>query len=241
MNYTGNYSNVSTLAHELGHAVHSYLANRTQHSQEADYSLFLAEVASTFNEHLLVNYLIENETNDLLKLFILDNYLNGMKGTIYRQVHFAEFELEMHKYVESGQTLTAKWLNNKYLELTKEYYGHDKGVTQVGDYIQNEWSVVPHFFRNYYVYAYATGMIASLALSDMVVREGEAGQKKYLEFLSAGGSDYPLNLLKRAGVDITKPEPYEAALKRFGKIVTEMEKIVERLPQAIHTSGNQPD
>ena len=229
MNYTGDYSNVSALGHELGHAMHSYFSDKTQHYHLADYPTFLAEIASTFNEHMLVSYLVNKETDDLLKLYILDNYLNGMKATIFRQTHFAEFELEMHEYVESNQTLTAKWLNDKYLELTKLYYGHDKGITQVDDYIQNEWSVIPHFFLNYYVYTYATGMIASLALSEMVINEGEAGRDKYLEFLSAGGSNYPLNILKRAGVDMTKPEPYEVAFKRFDSLVTEMEKTVKRL------------
>ncbi len=227
MNYTGNYFNVTTLAHELGHAMHSYLSNKTQHYHEAEYPIFLAEVASTFNEHMLINYLLGKETDDLLKLYIIDNYLNGIKGTVFRQTHLAEFELEMHRYVESNQTLTAKWLNDKYLDLTKKYYGHDEGITQVDDYIQNEWSVIPHFFRNYYVYAYATGMIASLALSEMVVKEGDAGRERYLEFLSAGGSDYPLNILKRAGVDMTKPEPYEAAFRRFDALVTEMENIIK--------------
>ena len=163
MNYTGNFSNVSTLAHELGHALHSYLSNKKQPFSLASYSTFLAEIASTFNEHLLVDYLIRNESNDMFRLFILDNYLNGIKGTVYRQTHFAEYELAMHQYVESGQTLTAQWLNDKYLETTRDYYGHDKGIVYVDDYIQNEWSVVPHFFLTYYVYAYATGMIASSA------------------------------------------------------------------------------
>jgi oligoendopeptidase F len=135
----------------------------------------------------------------------------------------------MHRHVESGQTLTAPWLNEKYLETTREYYGHDKGITQVDEYIQNEWSVVPHFFLNYYVYAYATGMIASSALTEMVLGEGEKGRDRYLEFLSAGGSDYPLNILKKAGVDMTKPEPYEAAFSRFRAVVSEMEKLVKKL------------
>ena len=232
MNYTGNFSNVSTLAHELGHALHSYLSNKKQPFSLASYSTFLAEIAATFNEHLLVDYLIRNESNDMFRLFILDNYLNGIKGTVYRQTHFAEYELAMHQYVESGQTLTAQWLNDKYLETTRGYYGHDKGIVYVDDYIQNEWSVVPHFFLNYYVYAYATGMIASSALTEMVLSEGDKGREKYLEFLSAGGSDYPLEILKRAGVDMTRPEPYEAAFKRFGAIVSEMEGLVKKLKAA---------
>jgi oligoendopeptidase F len=231
MNYTGNYSNVSTLAHELGHALHSYLSDKNQPYPLADYSTFLAEIASTLNEHLLVNHLLKKETDDLFKLYLLDNYLNGIKGTVYRQTHFAEFELAMHQHVESNQTLTAQWLNDTFLETTRSTYGHDKGITQVDDYIQNEWSVIPHFFMNYYVYSYATGMIASSALAEMVLNEGEEGRNKALAFLSAGGSDYPLNVLKRASVDMTQPEPYEAAFKHFGNLVSEMEQLVKKLKE----------
>jgi oligoendopeptidase F len=229
MNYDGSYDNVSTLAHELGHAMHSYFSQKTQHYELCQYSSFLAEIASTFNENLLVNYLLKNEKDDMLKLFILDAFLQQIKGTIYRQTQFAEFELEMHKKVEKGDSLTAGWLNNKYLELARYYYGHDQGTVDVGDYIQVEWASIPHFFMNYYVYTYSTGMIASMALSDMVLNGGKAEQEKYLAFLSAGGNGYPLDILKKAGVDMTTPAPYEAAFKRFEELVSEMEKIVKRL------------
>ena len=152
-----------------------------------------------------------------------------IKGTIYRQTHFAEFELAMHQEVENGGTLTPKWLNEKYLELARYYYGHDKEVVDVDEYIQNEWASIPHFFLNYYVYTYSTGMIASMALSDMVLNGKKAEQEKYLNFLKTGGSRYPLDTLKEAGVDMTTPAPYEAAFKRIGELVTEMEKIVKRL------------
>lgn len=229
MNYDGTYDNVSTLTHELGHAMHTYLTNKTQHFANADYPIFLAEIASTFNENLLIQYLLKHEKDDLLKLFILDGFMQQVKGTIYRQTQFAEFELAMHRKVEEGGTLTPKWLNETYLESARFYYGHDNGVVDVDEYIQNEWASVPHFFMNYYVFSYSTGMIASMALSDMVLNGKEVDRKRYLDFLSAGGSRYPLDTLKLAGVDMTTPVPYEAAFKRIGELVTEMEKIVKRL------------
>jgi oligoendopeptidase F len=229
MNYNGTYETVSLLAHELGHSLHSYFANRAQHYTNSQYSNFLAEIASTFNESILVDYLLKHETDDLLKLYILDAFLQQVKGTIYRQVHFAEFELAMHRQVEEGKTLTADWLNKKYLELARYYYGHDQGVTEVGDYIQNEWAGIPHFFLNYYVYTYSTGMIASTALSQMVLTGSKTEKEKYLDFLKAGGSNYSLEILKQAGVDITTDKPYQMAFQRFNQLVSEMETIVRQL------------
>jgi oligoendopeptidase F len=229
MNYNGSYETVSMLAHELGHSMHSYFANRAQPYVNSQYSNFLAEIASTFNESILVDYLLKHETNDLFKLFILDAYLGQVKGTVYRQVHFAEFELAMHRQVEEGKTLTADWLNKKYLELARYYYGHDQGVVEVGDYIQNEWAGIPHFFLNYYVYTYSTGMISSTALTQMVLTGSNAERKKYLDFLKAGGSNYSLEILKQAGVDITTDKPYQMAFQRFNELVTEMETIIRRL------------
>jgi oligoendopeptidase F len=229
LNYNGDYRAVATMGHELGHAIHSHYTDLTQPYPTSNYTTFLAEIASTFNEHLLMNYLLKNEKDDLFKLYILDSYLEGFRGTLYRQTLFAEFELAMHGKVEAGETLTADWLNRKYLELTRQYYGHDKGVCQVDDYIEVEWNWISHFYLNYYVFQYSTGLIASMALSDMVLNGGKNEQGRYLEFLKAGGSDYPLAILKKAGVDMTTPEPYAAALKRFDTLVGEMEKIVARL------------
>ncbi len=229
MNYDGNYSELSTLAHELGHAMHSYFSNKTQHFANSDYSSFLAEIASTFNENILMDYLLKYEKDDMLKLYILDAYMQQVKGTIYRQTQFAEFELAMHRYVEQGNTLTPQWLNNKYLELARYYYGHDKGVCQVDDYIQNEWAGIPHFFLNYYVFNYSTGMIASSALSEMVLKGKNPEREKYLTFLKAGASKYTLDTLKTAGVDITTDKPYQSAFTFFNQLVSEMEKIVQRL------------
>ena len=228
MNYNGEYDALSTLAHELGHAMHSYLANKSQPHPNAGYTLFLAEIASTFNETMLLNYMLKTEKDDLVKLFLLDNYLDQVRGTIYRQTLFADWELQAHRRVEAGKTLTPDWMSKTYLDITRQYYGADKGVIQVGDYIQNEWSGIPHFYRFYYVYQYATGMIASMALANQALTSKD-GVEKYLEMLKSGGSDYPLNILKKAGVDMTTPAPAEAAFKRIDNLVSEMEKIVARL------------
>jgi oligoendopeptidase F len=229
MNYNGEYDAVSTLTHELGHSMHSYLSYKTQPYADAFYPIFLAEVASTFNEHLLMDYMLKNEKDDLFKLYILDSYIDGIRSTIYRQVLFAEFELAIHRKVEEGKSLTADWMNETYLNLVREYYGHDKGLTFVDDYIQNEWSNIPHFYMNYYVFQYSTGMIASLALSEKVMNGGKQEIENYLKFLSSGGNDYPINILKKAGVDMNSKDPYDAAFKRFGEFVTEMEKITAKL------------
>ncbi len=229
MNYDGKYSNVSTLAHELGHAMHSWFSNKAQPYPTSHYTTFLAEMASTFNENMLMSYLLKHEKDDLLKLYLLDRYFEQCRGTIYRQALFADFEHEMHKAVEAGKTLTPQWLNKKYLELTRFYYGHNKGIMRVDDYIQNEWSGIPHFYMNYYVFTYTTGMISSMALNDIVEKEGKKGRDKYLTFLKAGGSKFPLDILKDAGVDMTTEAPYKAAFNRLGSIVSEMEKIVQKL------------
>jgi oligoendopeptidase F len=228
VNYNGDYSSLSTVAHELGHAMHSYLANKNQPHVNAGYPTFLAEIASTFNESMLLHYMLEHEKDDLFKLYILDSYLDQVRGTIYRQALFADFELGAHQRVEAGKTLTTDWLSKSYLDLTRQYYGQDKGVMQVGDYIQNEWSWIPHFYRFYYVFQYSTGMIASMALVDQALHSKD-GVDKYLTLLKSGGSDYPLALLKKAGVDMTTPAPAEAAFKNVNDLVSEMDKIVARL------------
>lgn len=229
MNYDGKYDAVSTLAHELGHSMHSYLSNKTQPFTNAQYPIFLAEIASTFNENMLMDYMLKNEKDDLFKLYILDSYLDQVRGTIYRQTLFAEFELAMHQRVEEGKTLTPDWLNSKYLDLTREYYGQDKGVMDVDEYIQNEWSYIPHFYMNYYVFQYSTGMISSMALSKNVLDNVPDAKEKYLGMLKAGGSDYPLEILKRAGVDLTQETVYKDAFKRFDDLLNEMEKLVVKL------------
>lgn len=230
MNFDGSYDNVSTLAHELGHANHSYLSDKNQPYANHNYTHFLAEVASTFNENLLLDYLLKNEKDDLFKLYLLDSFFEQVRASVLRQTLFAEFELEMHKYVENGGTLTPDWLNSKYLELTREYYGHKDGVCIVDDYIQNEWSTIPHFLvYTYYVYQYATGFMSSMALSSEVLKGDINARDKYLTFLKSGGSKYSLDILKAAGVDLSTTKPYETALKRMDELVTEMEKLTAKL------------
>jgi len=229
MNYDGKYDAVSTLAHELGHSMHSFMSDKYQTFNNSQYPIFLAEIASTFNENLLMDYMLKNEKDDLFKLYLIDSYLDQVRGTMYRQTLFAEFELAMHKRVEEGKTLTPDWLNKKYLDLTREYYGHDKGVMEVGDYIQNEWGYIPHFYMNYYVFQYSTGIISSMALSKNVLDNVPGAKDKYLGMLKAGGSDYPMEILKKAGVDLTQEQVYKDAFKRFDDLVNEMEKIVAKL------------
>jgi len=227
MNYDGTFHHVSTLAHELGHAMHSYLAEQAQPHPTSDYPIFLAEIASTFNENMLMHTLLETERDTTLKLFLLDSYLETLRGTLFRQTLFAEFELAMHERVEQGQSLTPDWLNAKYLELTRLYYGHEQGVVAVDDYIQSEWSGIPHFYYGYYVYQYATGIVASMALAQAVLAEGEPARQRYLGFLGSGSSRFPLDTLKAAGVDLTEPGPVLAALQAFDGLVARMEALVE--------------
>jgi oligoendopeptidase F len=229
MNYNGTYNHISTLGHEFGHALHSWFSNKTKPFPLAHYPIFLAEIASTFNETLLVHYLLETETDDLVKLYILDQYLEEFRGTLYRQTLFADFELIMHQWVEKGQTLTPDWLDNTYLTLTRQYYGHKRGIISVNKYIKNEWSNVPHFYYNFYVYQYSTGIAAATALADMVLKGSKVERTRYLDFLKSGGSKYPLDTLKDAGVDLTSPQPIVMAVRKFDEIVNRMEIIVKRL------------
>ena len=169
MNYNGKYNDVSTLGHELGHAMHSFFSNKTQPFALAGYPIFVAEVASTFNEALLNNHMLKTITDDAAKLSLLGNYLEGIKGTVFRQTQFAEFELRTHEMVEKGEPLTGDALSKVYADITKKYYGHDKGISVVDDYIQHEWAFIPHFYRNFYVFQYATSSPASAALSEKVM------------------------------------------------------------------------
>jgi oligoendopeptidase F len=230
INYNGKYNDVSTIAHELGHTMQSYLSNKTQPYPLADYPIFVAEVASTFNEALLIDYMLKTISDDATKLSLLGNYLEGIKGTLFRQTQFAEFELRAHEMAEKGEPLTGDALAKLYAEITKKYYGHDKGVCVVDDYIQHEWSFIPHFYRNFYVYQYATSFTASAALSEKVLGGDPAATKRYLTFLSAGGSKYPIDLLKDAGVDMTTDEPLSLTLQKMNRVMDDMEKILARTP-----------
>jgi oligoendopeptidase F len=226
LNYNGKYADLTTLAHELGHAMHSYYSNKTQPFATASYPIFVAEVASTFNEALLIDYMLKTITDPAVKLSLLGNYLENIKGTVFRQTQFAEFELKAHEMAEKGEALTGDALDTLYAGITRKYYGHDKGVTVVDDYVAHEWAFIPHFYRNYYVFQYATSFTASSALSEKVLAGDAAATKKYLTFLSAGGSKYPIDLLKEAGVDMTSDEPLELTMKKMSRVMDEIEKLL---------------
>jgi len=228
INYTGQYNDVSTLAHELGHTMQSYFSNRTQPYPLAGYPTFVAEVASTFNESLLIDHMLKTIKDDDTRLSLLGNYLEGIKGTVFRQTQFAEFELRMHEMAGKGQPITGDALARLYLEITRKYYGHDKGVSVVDDYVAHEWSYIPHFYRDFYVFQYATSFTASEALAQKVKSGDPEATRRYLAFLSAGGSKYPIDLLKEAGVDMTTDEPLDLTMKEMNRVMDEMEKILAR-------------
>lgn len=230
INYNGQYNDVSTLAHELGHTMQSYLSNKTQPYPLAGYPIFVAEVASTFNESLLIDYMLKSIKNDEVKLSLLGNYLENIKGTVFRQTQFAEFELKMHEMAWKGEPITGESLARLYLDITKRYYGHDQGVCIVDDYIAHEWSYIPHFYRDFYVFQYATSFTASEALAQKVKAGSAEATQKYLSFLSAGGSKYPIDLLKDAGVDMTTDEPLDLTMKEMNRVMDEMEAILARRP-----------
>jgi oligoendopeptidase F len=230
INYNGQYADVSTLAHELGHTMQSYFSNKTQPYPLAGYPTFVAEVASTFNESLLIDYMLKNIKDDDTRLSLLGNYLENIKGTVFRQTQFAEFELRMHEMAGKGQPITGEALANLYMDITKRYYGHDQGICIVDDYIKHEWSYIPHFYRDFYVFQYATSFTASEALAQKVKAGSADATKKYLAFLSAGGSKYPIDLLKDAGVDMTTDEPLDLTMKEMNRVMDEMERILARRP-----------
>ena len=227
VNYNGKYSDVSTVAHELGHTMQSYYSNKTQPYALSNYPIFVAEVASTFNEALLIDHMLKSITDDKTKLSLLGSYLENIKGTVFRQTQFAEFELRVHQMAEKGEPLTGDALSQLYAEITKRYYGHDKGICIVDDYVAHEWAFIPHFYRNFYVFQYATSFTASAALSEKVLAGDPAATKRYLAFLASGGSKYPIDLLKDAGVDMTTDEPLTLTLQKMNRVMDEMEKLIK--------------
>ena len=230
LNYLGQYNDMSTLAHELGHTMHSYYSNKTQPYPLAGYPIFVAEVASTFNEALLIDQMLGQIKDDATRLSLLGNYLENIKATVFRQTQFAEFELRVHEKGQKGEPLTGEALAKLYADITKKYYGHDKGVCIVDDYVAHEWSYVPHFYRDFYVFQYATSFTASLALAEKVSAGDAAARKRYLTFLGSGGSDYPIELLKQAGVDMTTDEPLDLTIRKMNRVMDEMEKLLAKMP-----------
>lgn len=226
LNFHGDYDAVSTLAHELGHAMHSWFSNRTQPFPTADYSIFVAEVASTFNEALLQEDLFRRAVTRDEKVFLLANWLDGIRATLFRQTFFAEFELEIHERAERGEALTGEALSARYLELLRTYQGHEEGVTDVEDRYAIEWACVPHFYYDFYVFQYATGIVAATSLADDVLAGRDGAAERYLEFLSSGGSDDPLELLRRAGVDLESPDPYAATFRAMEERLDALESLL---------------
>ena len=224
LNYTGSLDSEFTLAHEMGHALHSYLSNKHQNPIDSDYVIFVAEVASTCNEALLMEYLLKRTRDKKERAYLINYFLDQFKGTIYRQVMFAEFEKTIGQMVDAGQTLTADVLCAEYRRLAELYYGPDM---EVDEEIAIEWARIPHFYYDYYVFQYATGYAAAIALSRRILSEGEPAVKDYLGFLSGGCSKSPIDLLKGAGVDMTGPQPVNDALALFGELLDEMESLME--------------
>ena len=223
LNYQGTLDNVFTLAHEMGHSLHSWYANHTHNYTNAQYSIFVAEIASTCNEALLMHDLLGRTDDPQEKLYLLNHYLDTFKGTLFRQTMFAEFEKIVHEKTAAGEVLNAQALNAIYLDLNKKYFGPD----MVSDpEIALEWARIPHFYTPFYVYQYATGYSAAIALSSRILKEGKPAVDDYLAFLSAGGSDYPIEVLKRAGVDMTTKKPVADALKVFSEVLDEACAIV---------------
>lgn len=223
LNYKDNVDSMFTLAHELGHSMHSYLTHQHQPFVYGNYSIFVAEVASTTNEALLNHYLMETLEDDKKKKYILNHYLEQFRGTIFRQTMFAEFERDIHAHVEAGGALTAEYMCNHYLELNKLYFGDDVVIDNL---IKYEWARIPHMYYNFYVYQYATGFSAAVAFADKIVNEGQEAVNAYLEFLSSGSSDYPIHILRKAGVDMEKAQTVEHALNVFEASVKAFEKLL---------------
>lgn len=224
LNHTDDIDSLFTLAHEMGHALHSDHSDSNLHYLYAGYSIFVAEVASTVNEVLLMRHMIDKTEDKEMKIYLINEFIDKFKSTLYRQTQFAEFEKVTHDKVDKGEPLTGQNLNEIYLQLNKDYYGD--GVVH-DEQIAYEWSRIPHFYNAFYVYQYATGFSAAIAIADKILKEGKPAVDKYIQFLSSGGSDYPIELLKIAGVDMSSPEPIENALKVFEGLVEELKELTK--------------
>lgn len=223
LNYQGTINDVFTLAHEMGHALHSFYSNKTQPYINSEYKIFVAEVASTVNENLLMRYLLNKAADKDEKAYLLNHFLEEFRGTVFRQTMFAEFEKIIHARIENGEALTNQELCKIYRDLNLMYFGSEVAVDEE---IDMEWSRIPHFYSSFYVYKYATGFSSASAISQAILNEGKPAVDRYINFLSSGGSDYPLELLKKAGVDLSTPKPVEDALKVFEQTLSELETLI---------------
>ena len=228
MNWNGNYDSLSTLTHEAGHTMHSFFSNTAQPFAKADYSIFVAEIASTFNENLLNHYLVSRTESDDEKLFLLGHYLEGLRGTIFRQVMFAEFEWEIHKKIEQGEPLTGESFSTMYLELVRTYYGHEQGVCTVDPDVAYEWAFIPHFYYNFYVFQYATSLIYSTAISEKVLQDDAQAVEHYLRLLKSGGAKYPIEIVRDAGIDPLASEAFELTMQRMNSVIDQIEDILAK-------------
>ncbi|MFT3831240.1 MAG: oligoendopeptidase F [Opitutaceae bacterium] len=228
LNYNDDYESVSTFAHEWGHGQHSVLANRTQPAPLAQYSIFTAEIASTCNEALLLDHMLKIAKDDDERLYYLGSALEGLRGTFFRQAMFAEFELRIHEEVEKGNALSGDALTKIYGEILRRYHGDAEGVLKIDDLVTVEWAYIPHFYRNFYVYQYATSIAASQAFAERILAKEPGAVETYLGLLKAGGSDYPYDLVKKAGVDLATPEPYRALVRRMNSIMDQIEAILAK-------------
>lgn len=224
LNYQNSIKDVFTLAHEMGHSIHSYLSNKNQPYIYSSYKIFVAEVASTVNEALLMNYLLNKTENKTEKLYLLNHFLEQFRATVYRQTMFAEFEKAIHQKAQEGEAITPDVLCEYYYSLNEFYYGED---IVIDEEIKYEWARIPHFYNPFYVYKYATGHSAAIALSRKILKEGDEAIDKYIDFLKSGGSNYPIDLLKGAGIDMATTQPIENALKVFEKLLDEFEELIE--------------
>ena len=232
LNFNGQYDDLSTLAHEAGHSMHTWLAFKAQPFPTADYPIFVAEVASTLNEALLLDFMVGKARDDATRLALLGNRLDGLRTTLFRQAQFAEFELKVHEASKRGDPVTGEALTALYLKIVREYYGHDLGVCTVEDLVGIEWAFIPHFYYDFYVYQYATSLVASSSIAARILAEARQGKTTardaYLAMLSAGGSRFPMDLLRSAGVDMTSPAPFDAAMKEMNGTMDQIEQILAR-------------
>ena len=223
LNYTNTIKDVFTIVHEMGHSMHSYYTRKTQPYTYGDHSIFTAEVASTVNESLLIQHLLKTEKDPEMRKYLINFYIEEFRTTLFRQTMFAEFELLAHEELEKGGVLTPQWLNDTYEQLNSDYFGP---AMSKDEYIKYEWSRIPHFYRGFYVYQYATGYSAATAISSKILNEGTKARDNYIEFLKSGSSNYPVELLKIAGVDMASPEPVKMAMETFKNLVDEFEKLM---------------
>ena len=230
-NFNGDYEGVTTLAHEWGHSMHTYLADQAQPYPTHSYATFIAEVASTLNENLLLHHMLSQTKDKQARLYLLGNYLDGLRTTLFRQTMFAEFELKFHQMAEKDEPITGEKLTQMYLALVRQYYGDAQGVCKVDSLYGIEWAYIPHFYYDYYVYQYATSITASSNIAanmraEQATHDGTKARDAYMHMLQSGSSKYPVELLREAGVDMTTSKPFQSAMAEMNSIMDEMEKLL---------------